>query len=59
MKMIYIVPPVLVFLAKHPMVEKYDLSSLEAVFVGAAPCGKDISEELMQRLPNIKFLLQG
>jgi acyl-CoA synthetase (AMP-forming)/AMP-acid ligase II len=31
------VPPILVALAKHPMVESYDLSSVETVCSGAAP----------------------
>lgn len=32
-----IVPPVAVALAKHPIVDNYDLSSLKAVTIAAAP----------------------
>ena len=32
-----LVPPILAFLAKHPMVDGYDLSALDVCFSGAAP----------------------
>ncbi|KAF7378232.1 4-coumarate--CoA ligase-like 7 [Mycena sanguinolenta] len=35
----FIVPPVLVVLARHPDVDKYDLSSLQYMLCGAAPVG--------------------
>jgi len=38
-----IVPPILTFLAKHPMVEKYDLSSVKEIICGAAPFAKEVS----------------
>lgn len=43
-----LVPPVVVALAKSSAVRggKYDLSSVEAVGSGAAPLGKEVSEEL-------------
>ncbi len=53
------VPTILVFLAKHPMVSDYDISCVRLVAVGAAPIGRDISETLLQRHPYIKFLCQG
>lgn len=37
------VPPIVVALAKHPIVAKFDLSSLETVGSGAAPLGQDIA----------------
>ncbi len=42
------VPPVVVALAKHPAVRsgKYDLSSVETVGSGAAPLGREVSEEV-------------
>lgn len=42
------VPPVIVALAKHPDVRsrKYDLSSVQTVGSGAAPLGREVSEEL-------------
>lgn len=41
-----LVPPVVVALAKHPAVKKYDLSSVEAVASGAAPLGREVCEEV-------------
>ena len=52
------VPPILVFLAKNPIVEKYDLSSLEFIMSGAAPLGKELIEEVYRKLPNIKYIVQ-
>lgn len=47
---INLVPPVLVALAKHPLVDEYDLSSLQSIFSGAAPLGVPLAEEVMRRL---------
>ena len=41
-----LVPPIVVALAKHPAVKKYDLSSVESVGSGAAPLGREVSEEV-------------
>lgn len=41
-----LVPPVVVALAKHPAVKKFDLSSVEAVGSGAAPLGREVCEEV-------------
>ncbi|NKX44329.1 AMP-binding protein [Roseicyclus persicicus] len=38
---LYIVPPVALALAKHPMVEQFDVSSVEEIFSGAAPLGPE------------------
>lgn len=38
---LYIVPPVALALAKHPLVEEYDVSSVREVFSGAAPLGPE------------------
>jgi len=38
---LYIVPPVALALAKHPMVDQFDLSSVEEIFSGAAPLGPE------------------
>ncbi len=38
---LYIVPPVALALAKHPLVEQFDLSSVVEVFSGAAPLGPE------------------
>ena len=46
----WIVPPVALALAKHPLVDNYDLSSIEEVFSGAAPMGADLSNAVATRL---------
>jgi len=33
----HLVPPIVLFLAKHPVVAKFDLSKLKEIFSGAAP----------------------
>ena len=48
--MLPLVPPVVVFLAKHPMVKDYDLSSVKRVGSGAAPLAKDVEDELMKKV---------
>jgi acyl-CoA synthetase (AMP-forming)/AMP-acid ligase II len=45
-----IVPPIVVALAKHPAVDSYDLSSLDAVFSGAAPLDAELGHALARRL---------
>ncbi|KAJ3305028.1 hypothetical protein HDV03_002110 [Kappamyces sp. JEL0829] len=45
-----IVPPIAIGLAKHPIVDKYNLTSLKHVLSGAAPLGEDISREFTARL---------
>lgn len=44
-----IVPPLAVFLAKHPLVLKYDLSSLHEVWCGAAPLSSEIQKAVTKR----------
>ncbi len=46
----WIVPPVALALAKHPIVDTYDLSSLEMLFCGAAPLGPDLAKAVEARL---------
>jgi acyl-CoA synthetase (AMP-forming)/AMP-acid ligase II len=46
----YIVPPIAVALAKHPLVDKYDLSALKTLFSGAAPLGEDLARQVAHRL---------
>ncbi|HZI49887.1 MAG TPA: 4-coumarate--CoA ligase family protein [Pyrinomonadaceae bacterium] len=46
----HIVPPIVLKLAKEPMVDNYDLSSLKMIFSGAAPLGPELSRECMQRI---------
>jgi 4-coumarate--CoA ligase len=46
----YLVPPIVLALAKHPAVADYDLSSLRQVFSGAAPLGADVALEAAERI---------
>jgi acyl-CoA synthetase (AMP-forming)/AMP-acid ligase II len=45
-----IVPPIVLAMAKHPIVARFDLSSLRLIFSGAAPLGEEIARELSRRL---------
>ncbi|XP_048585698.1 4-coumarate--CoA ligase 1 isoform X2 [Nematostella vectensis] len=53
------VPPLALFLAKHPLVDKYDLSSLESMISAAAPVGKGILRTMAERIPSLKIVRQG
>ena len=46
----YLVPPIVLALAKHPLVDQYDLSSLELVFSGAAPLGAEVALAAAERI---------
>lgn len=54
----FLVPPLLLFLAKSPLVDKYDVSSLVVIGCGAAPLSKEIGDAVKERL-NILALRQG
>jgi acyl-CoA synthetase (AMP-forming)/AMP-acid ligase II len=47
---VYIAPPVAVALAKHPLVDQYDLSALDTIFSGAAPLDVDLAAAVRKRL---------
>ncbi|WP_267615538.1 AMP-binding protein [Gordonia bronchialis] len=53
----YIAPPVAVALAKHPIVDNYDLSSLTTMMSGAAPLDDELGQAVAKRL-NL-HMLQG
>ena len=46
----HVVPPVVVALAKHPVVDRYDLSGVKWLFSGAAPLGAELTEAVEARL---------
>ncbi|CKH56615.1 4-coumarate--CoA ligase family protein [Mycolicibacterium smegmatis] len=46
----YIAPPVAVALAKHPMVDSYDLSALEGIMSGAASLDAELGLAVARRL---------
>jgi acyl-CoA synthetase (AMP-forming)/AMP-acid ligase II len=47
---LFAVPPIILALAKHPLVDQYDLSSLKQVFSGAAPLGPELAQEAATRI---------
>lgn len=51
-------PPVLVSLAKHPSVDKYDLSSVEVILTFSAPSSKETHLEVKQRIPSVREIRQ-
>ena len=46
----YAVPPVVLALAKHPLVDQYDLSSVIQIFSGAAPLGAELAADASKRV---------
>lgn len=46
----FIAPPIAVALAKHPLIDQYDLSSLKVVFSGAAPLDEGVANAVATRL---------
>jgi acyl-CoA synthetase (AMP-forming)/AMP-acid ligase II len=53
----YLVPPVILALAKHPVVDNYDLSSLKTIMSGAAPLSGDLASAAAERLGC--YVMQG
>jgi acyl-CoA synthetase (AMP-forming)/AMP-acid ligase II len=46
----YVVPPIALALAKHPLVDKFDLSSLRMIMSGAAPLGAELEKACQERV---------
>lgn len=47
---LWLVPPIILFLIKNPLVDEYNLRSIKEVVCGAAPLGKEIEEEFIKKL---------
>jgi len=47
---VFIAPPIAVALAKHPIVDQYDLSAVRVIFSGAAPLDGELATAVAQRL---------
>jgi len=45
-----LVPPIIIHLAKNPIIEKYDLSSLNMIVSAAAPLSKDVEDTVQKRI---------
>ncbi|KAJ1557996.1 hypothetical protein HK096_004158 [Nowakowskiella sp. JEL0078] len=50
---LHVAPPVMIALAKHPMINKFNLSSIDAITSGAAPLTVELGNEVATRL-NVK-----
>jgi len=46
----FAVPPIILGLAKTPLLDKYDVSSLRKIFCGAAPLGAELAEQAAARV---------
>ncbi|KAL9675570.1 hypothetical protein QQ045_003772 [Rhodiola kirilowii] len=55
---LFVVPPVMIALAKQSVVKNYDLSLLKQIGSGAAPLGKDLMEEVGKNIPGAQ-IIQG
>lgn len=49
---LFLVPPLMVFLSKHPNVDNYDFSCVRVIHSGAAPLSKATEDAVKQRLKN-------
>ncbi|GHG50446.1 4-coumarate--CoA ligase [Sinomonas cellulolyticus] len=47
---LFVAPPIAVALAKHPLVDQFDLSSVRVVFSGAAPLDEGLGQAVAARL---------
>ncbi|GAA6060838.1 hypothetical protein JCM10212_005256 [Sporobolomyces blumeae] len=54
-----VVPPIALGIAKHPIVDKYDLSSLRYMLSGAAPLSADLQQAVAKRLKGKTAIVQG
>lgn len=46
----FLVPPIVLALAKHPLIDSYDLSSIQTIFSGAAPLSAELELACTQRI---------
>ena len=54
----HLVPPLILFLAKHPIVDNYDLGSLDQIMSGAAPLGGEVVKAARDRI-GCRLVRQG
>lgn len=47
---VYVPPPIVLALSKHPVVDKYDLSSLRFINSAAAPVSQDLVDQVWERI---------
>ncbi len=46
----HLVPPIILALAKHPIVDNYNLSALKVITSGAAPLSEDVARKVTERI---------
>jgi 4-coumarate--CoA ligase len=56
---LFVAPPIALALAKHPLVDSYDVSSVRAVLSGAAPLDEKLATAVVDRLGDDVRVLQG
>ncbi|WP_189668137.1 AMP-binding protein [Promicromonospora soli] len=56
---LFVAPPIALALAKHPLVDSYDVSSVRAVLSGAAPFGEKLAQAVRDRLGEAVRVQQG
>lgn len=49
------VPPIVLAIAKSPLIDNYDVSSIRTIMCGAAPMGKELEDTCGTKLPNAKL----
>lgn len=54
-----VVPPIMVLLAKSPLVDQYDISCVEEIVAGAAPLSAELEQEVTSRLGDHVCIRQG
>lgn len=54
-EVLFVAPPVVLFLAKDPQCKNYDLSSVKVLFTGSAPVGEELTEEFAKIYPKIQL----
>ena len=46
----HLVPPIILGLSKHPIIDKYDLSSMGMILSAAAPLSKEVEHDVKNRI---------
>ncbi|XP_037044687.1 luciferin 4-monooxygenase-like isoform X1 [Bradysia coprophila] len=52
-------PPIVILLAKSPLVDEYDISTVKYIFTGAAPLSYDVEEQIVKRFKSQIKILRG
>lgn len=57
--LLVVVPPIMVFLSKSPLVDEFDLSSVKEIGCGAAHLSADVEEQVLKRFNGNVRIRQG